>query len=175
MNPMSFSAFIASLELRYFQPSEFLVGLERGNTEPPPWLWPNIALTAIILDRARAHFRRSITITSSHRSPVYNRAVGGSRRSQHPAFTAVDFKVRGVDPARVAELLIEWRGRLFELPITVERVPFVAQAGPVPFAEIQTWTLRGGKASMMRFAGGIGIYRTFTHLDTRGINSTWRG
>ena len=25
------------------------------------------------------------------------------------------------------------------------------------------------------FQGGIGLYKTFIHLDTRGYNNTWRG
>lgn len=183
----AYGDFVRSLQLRHFQPSEFLVGMDRGNSMPPRELWPNIALTAVILDKVRAEFRRPITITSAYRSPTYNRRIGGSRRSQHMAFTACDFKVKGVAPSRVAELLLKWRQQptLFRLPVVVVRVRFKGPAGPAPFGEIETWEMTrsaeqgslvlGGGPSMMKFAGGVGRYDTFTHLDTRGVNATWNG
>lgn len=167
---MTFDDFIRSLRLRHFEPGEFLIGLDRGNSMPPDFIWPNIALTAVILDELRSQYGSPVTITSAYRDPEYNRVVGGGLRSQHQAFTALDFKVRGVSPSVVSSLLKSWRGRLFTLPIQVERVEWDA-----PIAEIETWDLRDGEASMMRFAGGIGTYATFVHLDTRGRNHTWGG
>lgn len=167
---------VGSLELRHFSPAEILHNHNApGNTLPPEELWPNIALTATVLDALRASFGRPVTITSSYRSPRYNRAVGGAPLSQHPAWTALDFQVRGVAPAEAAARLREWRGRRFDLPVQVERVHYVADAGPVPFEELTVWDERHGAGSVMEWHGGVGVYRTFVHVDSRGIDHSWSG
>lgn len=168
--------FIESLELRYFRPAELLVATERALNEPPPRkLWHNIALPAIVLDRLRAELGKPIIVTSCYRVPAYNRKVGGSPGSQHQAFAAIDFKVRGVSPADVVEVLKRWRSEvnLFRIPVRIERVPF--RDPVVTFDELETWDRRGSSACMMRWLGGIGRYSTFTHLDARGKSATWTG
>lgn len=170
-----FEAYIHSLELRHFEPGEFLVGMERGNYEPPVYLWSNIALTAVLVDRLRHHFRRRTTITSAYRAPTYNRAVGGVQRSQHCAFSALDVSVRGVEPITAADWLREQRGSLIRLPVTVERVRYQSPAGWVPFAPVETWKNTVDESSLMKFAGGIGVYPWGVHLDSRGENRSWSG
>ena len=167
--------FIESLGLRYFRPSEFLVGITKGNTLPPKWRWHNIALNAVIVDEVRHHYRRRTDLTSVFRSIGYNRSVGGVELSQHIAFAALDFKVKGVAPSEVAALLTSWRGRRFEIPIPVKRVPVSIGSKTIPFHNLDTWRLVGGESSLVEYRGGIGIYNTFTHNDTRGRNLTFRG
>lgn len=46
----------------------------------------------------------------------------------------------------------------------------IAVSGVSPnrvFAILKEWRAAG------RFAGGLGLYRTFVHIDTRGTNATW--
>ncbi len=173
--PASFESFIASLQLKFFKPDEFLVATERPGNEPPPArLWPNICATALVLDRVRKHFGRATVITSCYRSEVYNRQVGGVARSNHKAFTAVDFGVAGVSPPAVAALLRSWRGEWFAAPLKFERVQLeLPDGGSVPFAEL-AWR-DGAAGPEFQLAGGVGEYSRFTHLDTRGLNHTWSG
>ena len=56
------------------------------------------------LDYLRNHFDARVTITSGCRCEKHNRAVGGSRNSQHLAGRAADIVVDGIPPELVAEL-----------------------------------------------------------------------
>lgn len=57
----------------------------------------------IILQKIRAHFGKSVTITSAYRTPGKNKAVGGTTYSQHLYGRAADIKVSGVSPKKVAQ------------------------------------------------------------------------
>ncbi len=155
-------AFLESLELRHFAPEEFLINTDRpGNTLPPEEIWGNIALTAAVLDHVRYHFQKPAVITSCYRAPEYNRRIGGRPLSQHKAFTAIDFSISSVPAREVALFCMQTRGEGFLLPPGVQR----QQWGGAPFKAIIGNT----------FVGGIGSYSRFVHIDTRGINVTWRG
>ncbi len=171
---MSFEDFIESLGLSHFSQSEFLVATDRPLNElPPASLWHNIALPAAVLDRLRGDLGEPITITSCYRAPAYNSKIGGSPRSQHQAFAAIDFKVRNFSPAFVVERLQAWRSSatLFRIPVRIERLPFGSP--PAPFKEVETWDRRGDPGTMLRWVGGLGLYPTFIHVDGRGENATW--
>ena len=55
------------------------------------------------LELLRAEFGKPIIITSGYRCPKYNKEVGGAVRSQHLSGKAVDVKVRGISPTKVAK------------------------------------------------------------------------
>lgn len=56
-----------------------------------------------ILEQIRTHFgNKPLTITSGYRCIVHNNLIGGSRSSQHLTGNAVDFKIAGVDPLKIA-------------------------------------------------------------------------
>jgi putative chitinase len=55
-----------------------------------------------ILEPVRAKFG-PVTINSSYRAPLVNKAVGGSATSQHVNGQAIDFEVKGVDNKTVAD------------------------------------------------------------------------
>jgi len=55
-----------------------------------------------ILEPVRAKFG-PVTINSSYRAPLVNKAVGGSKTSQHVNGQAIDFEVKGVDNKKVAD------------------------------------------------------------------------
>ena len=55
-----------------------------------------------ILEPVRAKFG-PVTVNSSYRAPLVNKAVGGSATSQHVNGQAIDFEVKGVDNKTVAD------------------------------------------------------------------------
>jgi len=55
-----------------------------------------------VLEPARAHFGKPVTVNSGYRSQAVNRAVKGSSTSQHVKGEAVDFEVPGVSNGDVA-------------------------------------------------------------------------
>lgn len=66
-----------------------------------------------VLQKIRAHFGKSVTITSAYRTPSKNKAVGGETYSQHLYGKAADIKVNGVTPKKVAayaETLLKNKG-----------------------------------------------------------------
>ena len=56
-----------------------------------------------ILEPVREHFGKSVQINSSYRSPLVNKAVGGSKTSQHVNGQAIDFEIPGIDNKTVAD------------------------------------------------------------------------
>lgn len=56
-----------------------------------------------ILEPVRAHFGKSVQINSSYRAPPVNKAVGGSKTSQHVNGQAIDFEIPGIDNKAVAD------------------------------------------------------------------------
>lgn len=142
--------YIDSLGLRYFKGKELTPYWSRtrggvSNSCPPEELWPNIVRTLVVLDEVRHLVGQSIRLTSTYRDPDYNRAVGGERMSYHMKFMAIDFQ-GGKGPLGNAFIAKSLRGKRFKNPIT-------------------------GKS--FTFAGGIGRYPTFVHIDTRGVNASW--
>jgi putative chitinase len=59
-----------------------------------------------ILEPVRAKFG-PVTINSSYRAPLVNKAVGGSKTSQHVNGQAIDFEVKGVDNKKVADWIAD--------------------------------------------------------------------
>jgi hypothetical protein len=147
---LELEAFIDSLDLRYFKGSELTPYWSRkrgdvSNSCPPKELWGNIVPTLVVLDEIRHMMDFPITLTSTYRSKEYNAAVGGEKKSYHMSFMAIDFQ-GGRGPsvnAKAAKLL---RGKVFKNPDTRKK---------------------------FTFAGGIGKYRTFVHIDTRGFDANW--
>lgn len=95
------------------------------NSQPPRALWPNILPTLRILDRLREKLGKAVNISSTFRSLAYNRQVGSGDGSQHVKFTAIDFSVSGLTPAKVFAALLdmrnkgEWTGGLGKYPTFV--------------------------------------------------------
>lgn len=54
-----------------------------------------------VLEPVREHFGKPIRISSGYRGPKLNRAIGGSRTSQHMKGEAADFEIAGVSNVEV--------------------------------------------------------------------------
>lgn len=110
---------------RYFSPKELRFmgpgnaeGKGKGlNTLPPPELWDNLKPTLPQADALREFFGAPIKVLSVYRSPAYNRAVGGEKKSFHMRFMAMDLApLKGGDDEirrlkNCAEILIK-KGKL---------------------------------------------------------------
>lgn len=149
-----FGIFIDHLNFKHFKGSEFEKFWGRRhsqgaiNTPPSSDLWPNIVKTLAVLDHFREDYGHEVIINSSYRNKKYNKAVKGKSRSQHLICGAIDFKVVKGKSKDWAKILKSYRGKTFKNPMT-------------------------GKD--FKFHGGIGIYCTFVHLDTRGEDVNFFG
>lgn len=85
-----------------FQLSEFQC---KSGAPMPLSVRVNIERLANNLQALRDEVGKPITITSGYRSPAHNKAVGGAKNSQHLLGTAADFKVSGMTPIEVVEVI----------------------------------------------------------------------
>lgn len=76
----------------YFKDSEFQCKCGKCDIMP---VMPSLRN---ILNKARAHFGKPITITSGWRCPAHNKAVGGAEYSYHQFGMAADIKIKDVTP-----------------------------------------------------------------------------
>lgn len=139
----TFEEFIDGHNFPNFQGEEFTWYWDRSrngvkNTVPPVHLWPNIIPTLQVLQFLRSKIDKPIFMSSTYRSPAYNRAIDGASESMHTQFRAIDFTVRDHTPRAVHSALLAARA-----------------------ADL--------------FKGGLGLYKTFVHIDTRGKNADWKG
>lgn len=150
---LALEGFIDSAKFRWFRGRElthYWQSTRNGkkNSVPPVELWPNVLRPLAVLDELREFLGYEIVITSSYRSRTYNAAVGGASGSHHLHFRALDFVGRHETPAKWHQALAGMRGDMFGGSNGVPR---------------------------FRFHGGLGIYKTFVHLDTRGTDADWEG
>jgi uncharacterized protein YcbK (DUF882 family) len=101
-------------KFRHFHASEFTNYFEttrRGvrNAYPPMSLWPNIVPTLRIVDDLRTELGSPIIITSSYRSLMYNKRVGGAPFSQHREFRALDIVCSRHNPDEIFQHLLAKR------------------------------------------------------------------
>lgn len=161
---MTLRNYLAAMEFRHFSPAEVMVNMDNDlNREPPRELWPNIVPTMVVVDAMRAELGVPCRLSSVWRAIPYNQNIGGARRSSHQAFAAADCHFAGVSGYDAADLARSWRGRWFELPPAYLADPRV-DSGLAPYRPLPVG---------FRFAGGVGGYVSFVHIDTRGINAGW--
>lgn len=78
--------------MKYFKLRELYVTRQPYNNTPPVGAIAKLrAVVDNVLDPLREAIGTPITITSGYRSPEVNRAIGGSKTSQHMLGEAVDF------------------------------------------------------------------------------------
>lgn len=170
-----FGSFFDTLGLRHFSRDEVLVAVgthadRPDNPVPDEVMWRNAVPTLLVLDALRDELGRPIVLNSGFRAPDYNRAVGGGARSQHQDFRAFDFRCVGRSPDTCAEVLRRWRGKPFASPVPVN---LRRRHAPLDVGGLRV--NHTGQGTAFVFAGGIGTYDTFVHVDCRGMNHNWRG
>jgi len=177
-----FQNHIKGLKLKHFAPNELLGSIgnvKNGitNEGPPSEVWGNIVPAVIILDHLRAEMGAPIRINSCYRFPAYNAVVpGSSKKSMHITFRAIDFQVRTSTPRdsliKATDILKKWRAdqnKWFESPIPIS---FHRVLDNDKFEKPLQSKTENGK-HYFRYSGGIGLYDTFTHFDTRGYDANW--
>ena len=114
MTEKEYQDYIDGLNLKHFSGKEFVAYAQRENSGgkagvPPKELWENIIPTIQVLDLLRSHLSCPVKLTSIYRSEGYNKACGGSKRSYHKQFKAIDIQVTGASPSKVFSVLKKWR------------------------------------------------------------------
>ena len=79
------------------------------NSVPPIHLWANILPTIHLLDAVRKELGYPLYLNSVHRNPAYNKAIGGSPKSMHMRFNAIDFCGKRGKPKDWAEAVMVQR------------------------------------------------------------------
>ncbi len=182
-NRTQFNAFVDSLQLQYFTASELLSQQYVTKNGPPPMrLWHNIAPTILILEELRRRLGSPVKIVCAYRTEAYNNngSPGRAPRSQHQAYSALDFQVPGQSVEAIAKELEWWQDSIwFRSPIDFQRKAEKVAAGPIRFGELPRAVFTsGGSVShvMFQLRGYIHAYTSrstnFIHLDTRGIRDS---
>jgi len=77
----------------------------KSGADTPLEVLNNIKILADQLQILRSHLNKPIIITSGYRSPAHNKKVGGAKASKHILGMAADFKVKGMTPKEVIEVI----------------------------------------------------------------------
>jgi hypothetical protein len=172
--PAAFASFAASLGLTDFTAAELLARTDRpSNRVPPEAIWDNIAPTILALQKARTAFGAPVSFNSVYRSETYNSHIpDAARLSQHIAFNAIDFTTPDRQRLPALHALIDGlRDTWIGAPRRFSRATVTVAAGQIPTQEL-AWR-DGGSGPEFRFRGGLKLYNTFIHVDTRGANVNW--
>lgn len=113
---------------------------------PGPGQITAIIETAELMQVVRDRFDKAIEVTSWFRNPVVNRAVGGSRTSDHMSGRAVDFRIAGMTAMELATAIAVMPLQFDQLILYSNRVHLGWRPadGPLPNRrEIKT-AIKGG-------------------------------
>jgi uncharacterized protein YcbK (DUF882 family) len=88
----------------HFSREEFVCA---DSTPVPAEYIANLRRLCIALEELRARWGRPLRITSGYRTALYNRRVGGARKSQHLTASAADITIDDVNSQLVANAAIE--------------------------------------------------------------------
>ncbi len=92
-----------NFHLSEFTQSQTATRLMLDNTPGPSEIAALKLLCEKVLEPVRENYGRPVLISSGYRSPAVNRAIRGSRTSQHAKGEAADFEIAGVDNLRICQ------------------------------------------------------------------------
>ncbi len=147
---------IADNSITNFTEEEILNGYPLRNI--PSGLIENIAPTLKLLQLIRTDIGKPIIVHSTYRDKNHNEEVGGKPSSLHLSYNAIDF-------APVETSFSQ-----------LEAIYHSVLRGKYAF----DFTFHGKPFKMNNLIGGVGLYDTFIHIDTRGLlgrlaPAVWRG
>ena len=79
----------------------------KDGTDVPDEYMDNVQELADNLQVLRDHLGKSIRVISGYRSPKYNRAIDGARRSQHLTASGADIKIKGLLPVEIKVIILD--------------------------------------------------------------------
>jgi hypothetical protein len=88
-NMKTLDELINSSGIKHFKASEVLLP---GRGFPSEKQWPNIIGALRLADDLRERWGSAVKVVSGYRSPEYNAKVGGSKKSMHMEFRALDLQ-----------------------------------------------------------------------------------
>ncbi len=95
---------------KHFKYYEFSQPARHGQeyiSYPLEWVEDRLVPLCIILEAVRASLDHPIEILSGYRSPLYNKAVGGKKNSQHMQGRAADFRIKGLEPSQIYHRIMD--------------------------------------------------------------------
>jgi lysozyme len=140
----TFATWFDSQGFKNFSSGEFTSYFNRPlNTTPPVSIWANILPTLRIVDQLATQLGTKIKIVSSYRSPSYNSNIKDNQGRQLSAKNSFHTRFMALD---------------------------IQASGVSPsqvYNILKSWRNQG------QFRGGLGLYSSFVHIDTRGSNVDW--
>lgn len=88
----------------HFSLAEF--ACKDGTPYPSKWIDSRLRPLCTMLENLRMHLKTRLRIVSGFRTEVYNRHIGGARKSQHTKGTAADIVAIGIAPAELHEAIL---------------------------------------------------------------------
>ena len=113
----------------------------------PAALYPNIFPTLQVLQKIRTAIQTPVIINSTYRTKEHNLSVGGKLNSLHLVFNAIDFSVPAYSHDELIHLHSQILARKFAHLCFFNEQPIMLTPNLM----------------------GIGLYKTFIHIDTRGL------
>lgn len=147
---------IADNSITNFTESEILNGYPEKNI--PVNLIPNIAPTLKLLQMIRTDIGKPIIIHSTYRDKHHNTEVKGKTNSLHLSFNAIDFAPVETSFSQLEAIYHSFLRGKYTFDFSFHGKPFKEN----------------------NLIGGVGLYNTFIHIDTRGLlgrlsPAVWRG
>lgn len=113
--------------LHELEKSSTALRLGIDNTAPKKVVDNLVKLCENLLQLIRDHFRKPVTINSGYRSAALNKAIGGSRTSQHRKGEAADIEIAGVSNLVLAKWIAD--NMVFDQLILEHHISGVPESG----------------------------------------------
>jgi uncharacterized protein YcbK (DUF882 family) len=95
MTPLD--AYLRQAGIKHFRASEVV---HVGKGFPTESMWPHILGALRLADKIREAWGAPVRVVSGYRSPEYNAKIGGSKKSMHMEFRALDLRPAAGDMSK---------------------------------------------------------------------------
>lgn len=157
------------------------------NRLPNPWGLYRLLALLVYDQRVRDVAGLPLRFNSLHRATAYNQAIGGASKSAHRACTARDRVLVGGSVRQLWEIDRALRGervvlRPHQAAVLAQLAKdyrlgtaFTESVFGEPFSRIGVRFRATATAAAYAHTGGLGKYKSFVHVDCRGVASDWKG
>lgn len=136
------------------------LGCKDGTPYPEMWCTSRALILAAEFEAVRAIYGAPLRVLSAYRSEAHNKAVGGARFSQHVEGRALD--LQPIADGKSGKVLFADM-KLYSMATALARLEHAIR--------------RRNEVAGALVIGGLGIYPSFVHMDTRGGTrlAVWNG